>query len=379
MAFELPTALERKALFRMLKQDSSLTNWSRIVPYYRDFVAEIRGVLTAIEDAGAEQRSLLDESDVLTAMKCLAAMEDAIERLRQGDRTVFRFMGYGTGDAYFCEALRLLDIWQGWDNREWHSYRPIADSVFWPALDAAKGRLSAAFGNTQYILEARHTDVPAPLADMRELRAETSGSSVDYFGPVMRTPKLPDVPIPAEELLIPSGDDAPYSGIYEPVKTAWSKGVLTLFRRPVPASDGQYELDGCMNYLHGGSPAPTIGFEGDDERGEGRKTVWRLLWADDRYMDGVVPDEEQSYTFVHPGAPDASRRAGGVSGAIDAAVRERLEAHAGTPCPRTGWWRTAARLGERRHVEMGQPMPEIQSRTHGVIIWYFDDDQRDTP
>ncbi|KPF66949.1 hypothetical protein IP84_14005 [beta proteobacterium AAP99] len=363
----------------MLKQDSSLTNWSRIVPYYRDFVAEIRSVLTAIEDADAEQRSLLDESDVLTAMKCLAAMEDAIERLRQGDRTVFRFAGYGTGDAYFCEAIRLLDTWQGWDNREWHSYRPIADSAFWPALERARSRLAAALGNTQYILEPRHTDVPAPLADMRELRPETSDSLVDYFGPIMRMANLPDVPTPSEEVLIPTGDEAPCSGIYEPVKAAWSKGVLTLFRRPVPDPDGQYELDGCMNYLHGGSPAPTIGFEDDDERGEGRKTVWRLLWADDRYTDGVVPEEEQTYHFVHPTELKATRVAGGASAAGATPVMARAEISAGQPCPRTGWWRTAARLGERRHVEMGEPMPEIQSRTHGVIIWYFDDDQRDTP
>lgn len=75
------------------------------------------------------------------------------------------------------------------------------------------------------------------------------------------------------------------------------------------------------------------------------------------------PDEQASTRVDNSTASDAAKR---------------LEAYAGQTCPRTGWWRTAARLGERRYIEMGKPMPDIQSRTHGVIIWYFDDDQRDT-
>jgi hypothetical protein len=55
-----------------------------------------------------------------------------------------------------------------------------------------------------------------------------------------------------------------------------------------------------MNYLHQGSVAPTIGFEGDDDRSEGRSTVWRLLWKDERYLDGTMPAEEQSYLFFKP-------------------------------------------------------------------------------
>ena len=52
-----------------------------------------------------------------------------------------------------------------------------------------------------------------------------------------------------------------------------------------------------MNYLHGGSDAPTIEvFDADDEIEE-VATQWRLIWKDDRYLDGTIPDEESAYTF----------------------------------------------------------------------------------
>jgi hypothetical protein len=55
-----------------------------------------------------------------------------------------------------------------------------------------------------------------------------------------------------------------------------------------------------MNYLHGGAPAPTIAFEEDDEREEGRSTTWRLLWRDNRYGPNGAPAHERNYTFVRP-------------------------------------------------------------------------------
>jgi hypothetical protein len=55
-----------------------------------------------------------------------------------------------------------------------------------------------------------------------------------------------------------------------------------------------------MNYLHGGSDAPTIEvFDADDEIEE-VATQWRLIWKDDRYLGGTIPDEESAYTFTEP-------------------------------------------------------------------------------
>jgi len=55
-----------------------------------------------------------------------------------------------------------------------------------------------------------------------------------------------------------------------------------------------------MNYLQGGSPAPTIDFPEDGQRREGRPTTWRLVWRDDRYGPNPIPEEESRYVFVQP-------------------------------------------------------------------------------
>jgi hypothetical protein len=55
-----------------------------------------------------------------------------------------------------------------------------------------------------------------------------------------------------------------------------------------------------MNYLQGGSPAPTIDFPEDGQRREGRPTTWRLVWRDDRYGPNPIPEQESRYVFVQP-------------------------------------------------------------------------------
>lgn len=55
-----------------------------------------------------------------------------------------------------------------------------------------------------------------------------------------------------------------------------------------------------MNYLHGGSVAPEIGVEtGTDNIN--LCTMWRLLWRDDRYVNGTIPEEDADYRFTKPG------------------------------------------------------------------------------
>jgi hypothetical protein len=64
---------------------------------------------------------------------------------------------------------------------------------------------------------------------------------------------------------------------------------------PVDSKGGK--IDGPMNYLHGGQPAPTIAFANDGQRGEGRPTLWHLLWVDNRYGTKPIPAEETTYRF----------------------------------------------------------------------------------
>lgn len=51
--------------------------------------------------------------------------------------------------------------------------------------------------------------------------------------------------------------------------------------------------------------------------------------------------------------------------------RLRGRCEAGEPCPRKGWWFTPAKVGSRRHFELGEVMPEFKS-DWGSTIWQWD-------
>jgi hypothetical protein len=126
---------------------------------------------------------------------------------------------------------------------------------------------------------------------------QTTSSLIKWW--VART-ELPPVPIAHPELLVKTGQIVPQYGIWEPVVVERQPGIFGRWRWPQAPPSGGRLVDGCMNYLHGGSAAPTIGFEEDGQRQEGRPTTWRLLWWDQRYGSEPVPEKEQHYTFVQP-------------------------------------------------------------------------------
>jgi Immunity protein 72 len=116
---------------------------------------------------------------------------------------------------------------------------------------------------------------------------------------------LPPVPRAPRDVLVPTGRLIPCYGIWEPVRLGRGVGTYDTPKGvpyelgPSREIDGR-ALDGCMNYLHGDFAAPTIEFDGDAPRNDGRPTTWRLVWRDDRYGDARIPAEESHYVFVQP-------------------------------------------------------------------------------
>ncbi|MDR2851944.1 MAG: hypothetical protein LBV61_02630, partial [Burkholderiaceae bacterium] len=60
--------------------------------------------------------------------------------------------------------------------------------------------------------------------------------------------------------------------------------------------------------LHGGSNAPQAFIE-TATNNIAIDVTWRLLWKDDRYQDGTVPEEEKGYVFLHPEPPEPEKPA----------------------------------------------------------------------
>jgi hypothetical protein len=87
---------------------------------------------------------------------------------------------------------------------------------------------------------------------------------------------------------------------------------------------------------------------------------WRLIWQDDRYLDGKdLPIEEADYAELsRPKLPVPA------------------SAYAEEPCPQKGRY-TAPRLGHRKaDVQRGQPMPGPVYTNTGAVVWYLEDDKR---
>ena len=364
----LPTEVERIALFRLLQQTSSLSIWTTIGEYYKAWVDTSKFIHPLVQNAGRDGETAMMDSELQGILSGYAAFQGALAALQKGDKSVFKWLGYGSGGPYFCEAYREISSWRTryWRAAEWTL--PLEDTPYWPKWDASFQDLTDAWDHGSQALERRHTDVPAAIQTMFDFRGLDTDPEGNRLPPVplwvalmQRVDTLPPVPQPEEETLIKTGAIIPCSGIWEPVKTDMSAGFVGLFKRPIPAPDGHYELDGCMNYLHGGSPAPTIAFEDDDIRQEGRPTVWRLLWEDNRYKEGHLPSVENEYVFVTRRQEDA------VVGHIASfAIDELVWRDSGAVAPVSGRWAARDDLGRFIVCQKGDILPPLDS---GETVW----------
>ncbi|RZM11347.1 MAG: hypothetical protein EOO88_47005, partial [Pedobacter sp.] len=138
------------------------------------------------------------------------------------------------------------------------------------------------------ILETRYLEDPAPTTYNSWL--------LDELADICVTNKFELVPDPIDSVFVRSNEITPYSGIWEPIDAEPMKiSLLTLFvKNKIPQPP--FKIIGTMNYLHGGSKTPQMTVSIKNESIDSN-TMWRLIWRDDRYCDGTIPQEEQNYSF----------------------------------------------------------------------------------
>lgn len=371
----LPSELERKQIFHWLKRISSYTAWNRILGYYRAWakITEksvqaasergwlmtankaghyISGVKTGhfIYDGGTGERyeeftgTAIGEGDLVQILKCLAHCEEGVRRLRKGDKRVFKYDANGM----FVRADRMRSGWSTTQYRLEIGENGIDEehTPYWKEFDFALTQLSEAWGEcSPNIIEPERLDAASYTFLNQYMQADLAR---------MTFPKvLPDVPDPAKHTLVATGKSTPYSGIWEPVDVPKPKG-FNLFGAP-SVSEGALPAMGTMAYLHGGSPAPNCAAYGAPK---GAPTTWRLLWRDDRYEDGSIPDEEAGYVFQKPDptqiAPEPEELRGG------------LRVWSDEPCPYPGVWQCLDKPLGPQTVAYGVPMPRVQGDR---VLW----------
>lgn len=360
--YEIPTQAERPVLFRLLKQASSYTLWAFIQPYFDDWVAFAKRIQPlAMEPEGGPS---LNDSSMKLFMTSHAAFLSALAKLHKGDRSVFKWLGYGTGQGYLCEAWRLVEVWQTKRGRIQEGMELVATD-YWPEFEQKFDQLvNVWLCNGEQALQPRYLDVPAVFQGMEYYHATEYFPDGDpIFNSLMKRTDIPVVPVPKKEVLIKTGKEIPCYGIWEPVKVLRKTSILDTFKRPEPWTESDFEIEGCMNYLHAGSPAPTIAFEGDHYRGEGRPTTWRLLWEDDRYFDGTIPEEEKEYEFlIIPPKPLPLPKP------KEPPKDELLWAFSGDPAVKAGPWAIQELLHIRIECKVGDVLPQHQGQNR-VWVW----------
>lgn len=300
MPYPIPSEHERRAVFAWLKQAASLTAWRRLYSFHQSFVD---AVSKGYED---EQRSPNGPTTIPTdwyadVLRSHDGFAVALQRLGRGDRTCFAYLGI---PGHFSFGIQQVKWWQEMFYG-WHAGRngfDLVDSPCWPAIEKSMHECLAVLSEIGIVLQDRVIDETAPISAVSHYLGYPMSSLIKYL---VATPVLPAVPTPPKEILISTGDIIPYYGIWEPVRLG-KPAVKGTTPKGVPYEMGPSRdvdgrtLDGCLNYLHGDFAAPTIAFDEDLPRHDGRPTTWRLIWRDDRYGDKGIPEEEADYVFIRP-------------------------------------------------------------------------------
>ena len=359
---------ERRQVFWLLKKYSSYTAWKALAEAYYAFSDAWMVAMRTASDADIDEFNQGATRDILDGR---IGFEKGMPRLKMGDRSVWRrsrarsFASWGhltRGMFQVGFVQRIHDPAEyvfDWMKNKDDVLAKKSALLFW----------AARLGVVTERLEAQH---PAPMSPYDALQTVHP----DY-GYAMNDPAylnfpsaLPDVPAPTG-IAVDTGDEVSVDGIYEPewgdLESVSPTGLLgrlatafvgkpSLIDPPYAESGPRRAHLGCMNYLLANTSAPSYQ---DREPDQPMPVVWRLIWKDERYLDGVIPSEEAEYL-----APEAA----------PAADTAQPRCEAGQPCPREGFWFTPARSNSRRHFSAGEQMPDVGGG-YGATIWQWDEQQ----
>jgi hypothetical protein len=344
-AVKLPSELERQKIFYWLRKLSSLTAWRRIFEYYQAWANVTERSVREADNNGIGDTSL-PLSEYALILKCLAHCEEGVIRLSQGDKRIFKFDANGE----FVMALRMLTHWSQMLQRIELGENGIKKGTpFWGDFCEALTALAQAWGECgPEILEPRYIEDPAPTLYGQWLQNELANTPFPE--------PLAPVPDPQDNIFIRTGEDLPCSGIWEPIDIPKPSMLSLITRSPKPQPP--FEIQGCMNYLHGGSNAPKMTIETADDNID-LDTTWRLLWRDDRYSDGTIPEEEADYIFTKPDKVQPPTPAVRVP-------KETIWAESGTSAPAAGKWLVEADIQASVTLGKGDKLPLHQGR---IVRW----------
>lgn len=325
-------AADRKKLFYYLQRKTSYTAWARASDAFDVFAAVYKKQVMQESKApgsifGATEWDLW-YTDILRAQ---VWFEQGLKALRQGDHSVWLYNSRGVlRDALMTGAHWYTELIFGGERGDHQYFGKYLDE-----MKIAITRFNAVQQDVGY-LQSKMTDTPASEFWGEWLQSVLNNQpfprkSVDGIEPALQASPLrypdplPEVPVPARQVLVSTGQPVPVDGIWEPqVK------------------------NGCMNYMMQDTEALLL----DQEGGSPRDVVWKLVWEDTRYTDGDIPAEERLY-FVPDAAPATAQAV---------VTADLVTAQSGELCPRDGDWAVMDEIHTKMSLVGGRKMPQSQGR-----------------
>jgi hypothetical protein len=322
---------DRRKLFWYLKRKSSHTAWKALADAFDRFAdvfeRQVKEEPIFLRPGARPGWETDWEGFYPEILKAQVFYEQGLARLLQGDRTVWLYNDRGVfGDADAIYSYWYMALVNHGPHGDVFFEGKYVNDLTAAILDvllyawAVSGVIQQVWENPLYF----------------EFWSREHMASLSQKVPFPKT--LPDVPIAMKQVLVRTGDPAPCFGIFEP---------------QVP--------DGCMSYLLEGvavPPAETI----DEKSGESyvRPAAWRLIWEDDRYLDGIIPEEEKDYfPATEPVSPAAP---------IEVASDPVISLETNQRASRSGMWVVANRLDIRKRFESGDKLPQHEGRD---VVWLW--------
>ena len=358
---------DRKKVFWLLQKNSSFTAWNALGEAYAEFVKAWEYAMENADVIDVDNQNIGWTKKILDGQ---IAFEKGLPLLREGGRSVFKRSSTG----YLQHAAAAIDfIKRIMDPQEFDfDWMKNKDEVV-SATKVLRGRASGLY----VVLEN---------SESCEVGANWDYMFDGMFQPFNYPPILQEIP-PATDTTVATGEETPITGIWEPEweipaePTSLGSAVHRVsswLSNPFAGSGTSQDKSdetatppsprlekGCMNYLLASSIAPKYQ---ESELDTAFEVRWRLIWADHRYKDGVIPEAEKEYLLeAQPQLP--------------APPTGRLRAERNEIVPKTGWWHSIARPNGRalHYFEAGQRFPDWQFTKTGAVIWDFDPNQQPPP
>lgn len=342
--YDMNDSETRRKVFWQLQRLTSYSLWERKRAAFELFT---RAYENAVKTWPKSQPEQVEADSLGYLYETLSLYNKGLDELVKGRRHVWRidqplYEAWGRSALTRSDLYRHPDFWErGMQLEPW----PPKIEALHQLLIASmfKGEASPLEVNPDSLAPIAYTSTPHLLLD------PTWYKETFYSLPYPVFPDaLPELPKPTE-IVVATGDKVPEDGIWEPVRDR-RKRVLAVIVIGAP----QYENNGCFNYFVRGTIAPKISCESGFER-----TRWRLLWKDDRYVDGVIPDESEY--FLTPKATKSE-----LPDAVGAEVKT------GEICPVSGLWTARDHDSAPIKVQAGSVMPDLLLKDHlgePIVRW----------